>query len=497
MKTIILARVSTEEQMNEGHSIPAQLAKAREYCKYKNLPTAKEYQFDESSIKDHREKFLQIIEEIKKSKEKVALIVETVDRLQRSFKESVLLEEFRKQNKVEIHFIRENLIIKQDSNSSEIQRWDLAVFVAKSYVLQISDNVKRSIKQKLANGELSGKVPVGYKNVTDEVTGKKTVIVDKERAYIVQEIFSKYAKDNDSINTITTFAKKKGLDPLGRKDISTSYIHLLLQNPFYIGQINSKYGLFPHKYPPLISREVFIRCQEIMKRKGKKREKSVAKPAIFRSIVKCPCCKNNMGIDFKKGKYIYLYCHNAKGRNATCTNNTWMREDELLEQIRPAFKNIQISEGVKEKIESYLKTINASEKDFNKLSIESLRKEYDLCQKRIDGLIDMKLDKSITTDDYNRKMNDFKQRQMDINNELSNHTVADEKFNKTLLTVLELARNASKLFESSEIEEKRQLIKFITPNLILEGKKLHFTYRKPFDIIAKGFNRLEWLPGLE
>ena len=114
MKAVILARVSTEEQMNDGQSIPAQLAKSREYAKRKTLPIQSEYQFDESSLKDRRTKFEQVIEEIKKSKEKVALIVETVDRLQRSFKESVLLDELRKEGKLEIHFIRENLIIHKD-----------------------------------------------------------------------------------------------------------------------------------------------------------------------------------------------------------------------------------------------------------------------------------------------------------------------------------------------------------------------------------------------
>lgn len=153
MKAIILARVSTEEQMIEGQSIPAQLARAQEYARRKELAVVSEYQFDESSLKDHRKKFEQVVEEIEKSKEKIALIVETVDRLQRSFKESVSLDEFIKQDKLEIHFIRENLIVHKDSNSSEIQRWDLGVFLAKSFVLQISDNVKRTYALKIRNGE--------------------------------------------------------------------------------------------------------------------------------------------------------------------------------------------------------------------------------------------------------------------------------------------------------------------------------------------------------
>ena len=52
MKAIILARVSTEEQMTEGQSIPAQIDRAREYAKRKDFDVVKEYQFDESSTKD-------------------------------------------------------------------------------------------------------------------------------------------------------------------------------------------------------------------------------------------------------------------------------------------------------------------------------------------------------------------------------------------------------------------------------------------------------------
>ncbi|MDD4529858.1 MAG: recombinase family protein, partial [Bacteroidales bacterium] len=152
MKAIILARVSTEEQMTEGQSIPAQIDRAREYAKRKDFDVVKEYQFDESSTKDRRVKFEQVIEDIRKSKEITALIVETVDRLQRSFKESVELDALRKEGKLELHFIRENLIVHKDSNSSEIQRWDLATFVAKSFVLQISDNVKRTFSNKVKLG---------------------------------------------------------------------------------------------------------------------------------------------------------------------------------------------------------------------------------------------------------------------------------------------------------------------------------------------------------
>jgi hypothetical protein len=42
--------------------------------------------------------------------------------IKRSFKESVVLEELRKEGKVEIHFMREGLILNLKSNSVDILR---------------------------------------------------------------------------------------------------------------------------------------------------------------------------------------------------------------------------------------------------------------------------------------------------------------------------------------------------------------------------------------
>lgn len=89
------------------------------------------------------------MKEIEDSEDCVSLFVETIDRLQRDYKESVVLDDLRKKGKIRMFFFRENLIIDQNSNSADIMRWDIGVFVAKQYVGQLRDNVKRSIDRKL------------------------------------------------------------------------------------------------------------------------------------------------------------------------------------------------------------------------------------------------------------------------------------------------------------------------------------------------------------
>src|SRR3989338_962052 len=58
MKTIILARVSTQEQKEAGNSLPAQQARMRIYIeRVPRLELDKEFIFDESAYKERRKEF--------------------------------------------------------------------------------------------------------------------------------------------------------------------------------------------------------------------------------------------------------------------------------------------------------------------------------------------------------------------------------------------------------------------------------------------------------
>ena len=98
----------------------------------------------------------------------------------------------------------------------------------------------------------------------------------------------------------------------------------------------------------------------------------------------------------------------------------------------------------------------------------------------------------ITTSEYDKKAYELKQRQLEINEKQKFYLEADEKFTVTLTTLLKLASNAYKLFESSKVEQKRRLINFLLYNLELKGEKLTFSIRKPFDKFIDLGNCKEW-----
>lgn len=494
MKAIILARVSTEDQMQEGYSIPAQLQRAIEYCQRKNLIIQSKYSFDESSTKDQRKKFELVVDEIKKEKDVVALVVETVDRLQRSFKESVMLDELRKAGKLEIHFLRENLVIHKDSNSSEIQRWDLAVFVAKSYVLQLSDNVKRSFEAKRRNGEITGNPPIGYKNVYDNTGKRIDIIPDSQNAHYIQKMFELYASGNHSTLTLRQEMIKIGLRSKAGKKLALSMIDKILNDTFYYGVAYSrtKKISWDHKYKPLITKELFTRCQNIRKSWGKKPFKYASKPYIFRGLVRCKKCGCAMSPETAKGKFIYYSCTNAK--KSICDTKVYVAEKDFLKPIYAVLDTFESipQERINQIVEG-LKKSNESKDLYNKEAIKSLQGEYNTIQTRLSRLTDLLLDQRITKEEYDKKLKELKEKQYDINIQIEDHTRADENYYITASTVLNLAKNASELFKSSEISEKRAILNYLLQNCVANGKELEFSLRSPYNHILTFAKQPTWL----
>jgi len=91
----------------------------------------------------------------------------------------------------------------------------------------------------------------------------------------------------------------------------------------------------------------------------------------------------------------------------------------------------------------------------------------------------------ITKDMFNRKLKEYKEKQAELNKEMQRYTDADENYYLTANIMLNLAKKAYEVFESSEIPEKRQLLNFLLQNLKLQGKKLSFELKTPFDTVLQ------------
>ena len=104
------------------------------------------------------------------------------------------------------------------------------------------------------------------------------------------------------------------------------------------------------------------------------------------------------------------------------------------------------------------------------------------------------LNHRITVDFYEKKRQEYREKQKDIETKTARLRLTDEQYYVAAEYLLKLASVASKVFESSEMHEKRQLLKLTLQNLTLKGKKVCYNWIKPFDTIANYANRSAWLP---
>lgn len=492
MKAIILARVSTKEQQEEGQSIPAQTRRMVDYCCNRSFEDPEIFQITESSSKDTRKEFEKVIKFIKESKQPVALVVETIDRLQRSFRESVTLDDFRREGKLDLHFVRENLVLNKDSNSADLLRWDMGVMFARSYVLQLSDNVKRSREQKLRNREWPGKAPLGYKNVIRD--GVKDIEPDEQRAPLVREIFELYASGKYSMKGLAKLMKEKGLtnNSVKGRAVTTSQIEATLKNPFYYGIMVTEGKEYPHRYPPLVSLYLFNKVKKVAESWNRQHFKRTNNPYIFRGLIKCSDCGCAISPYIKKGKYIYYRCTNFYGH---CHNVFNVKEEIIIEQVKKVFDRLKLPEEAVERLKSELKAIHESKSVYHKESVARIQKELNTITARYEKMYIDKIDGSITTDNYDKLLKQFKERENDLILQLEDHTKGNQGFYITANTILNLTNRAFEIFESSEPEEKTQLLKFILQNLELKGKKLVYELKNPFQGIAEYQKTGNWLWG--
>lgn len=484
MKAIILARVSDKKQ----DSNEAQILRVSDYVKNKNLTIWKTYEIEESSTKGDREKFQKVVEEITQSKEPIALVVDTVDRLQRSFKESVQLDDLRKEGKLEIHFYRESLVINQNSNSSDLLRWDMAVMFARSYVLQLSDNVKRKQEQMLRSGIYPSRPPFGYKRVP--ISKDKTeIVIDEYNSKIVQKAYEWYATSGFSMELLREKLKKEyGIE------WSKGFTYKVLKDHFYYGLMTWNRGkqnekVYPHKYPHIIDKSLFDQVQKIKAGFHKKPFKYAGKPYIYRGLLRCGHCGLSITPEKHKG-HVYYHCTQYKGKHGA----KWLTEENITEQIGKVFKNLQIPNHVLKQILTSLQSSHEGKVDFREAQFKQFTTEREKYSKRIEKIYIDRLDGRITDNEYDKYYQSFRDKLSEIDTQLAMLQEAEDNYYISAKYLLELANRASELFESSEVEERRQLIKLVLSNLRVEDDLVRYDAIKPFDTILNYDHRTSWLP---
>ena len=338
-------------------------------------------------------------------------------------------------------------------------------------------------------GEITGRPPIGYMSQYEQVLDHRgkvrqkrvDVVFDPERAPLVKQLFMLFETGRYSIKTLCEEAEKMGLRGTKlNKPLSNSMIEKILKDTFYYGMVYSKkYNVsYSHRYHTLITEKTFYRCQSILTGRRVDRKTYATKEFIFKGLLRCAACKCAISGDIKKGKHIYYSCSGYRG----CKKIT-VSEKKLLEPIYDILNNLEKPQQWIDDVVELMKKSQDYKNSFQRQQKNIQRQRYIQIQECIDRLPKMLLEKRITEDQYDRLLQEYKDEQYEIDADTTIHTGADKDFYITVKNVLSLSQRARSIFESSKVDEKREILSLLLSNSVLDGKKPLFKLREPFNYL--------------
>ena len=225
-------------------------------------------------------------------------------------------------------------------------------------------NVKRGLRTRCEMGLRPGVAPVGYSN-EKHMDRKCHAVVDTLRAPVVKQMFEKVANEKWSGRKIYQWLKFEiNFKSRGNKNMTLSSVYVVLQNPFYYGvfEYPVKSGIwYDGKHQPLITKELFDKAQEQLKRDNIQRQ---SHEFAFTKLMVCGLCDSMISAQEKYkqlkdgtvSKYIYYGCGRSKDRHC---KSEYLREEELIEQLVKLLDQLDFNRlGMQQKFEEELKRFN-------------------------------------------------------------------------------------------------------------------------------------------
>lgn len=333
VEAVLYARVSSKEQERGGFSIPAQRGLLRGYAAEHRLSVVAEFTDVETAGRAGRTAFGEMLAYMGRHPTCRTLLVEKTDRLYRNLRDWVTVDDLH----VEVHLVKEGVVLSDASVSSEKFVHGIKVLMAKNYLDNLSEESRKGLLEKARQGIWPSGAPVGYINIV-RADGKRVIDVDPALGPIVARVFEAYATGKHSVAKVATMALDWGLRyRKSRKPVPPGKVHAMLRTRLYMGEFEWKGRCYPGIHTPLVSRDAWDRVQDILSGRARPRRRRRRHELLFSGIVNCGRCAAEdrrflLVGEVQKERYVYYHCEECKRRGRA----RYIRQEVLVQAFLEA-----------------------------------------------------------------------------------------------------------------------------------------------------------------
>jgi site-specific DNA recombinase len=302
------------------------------------------------------------------------VLVEKTDRLYRNIKDWVTLDDLG----LQLHFVKENVILSPESRSSEKFMHGIKVLMAKNYIDNLSEETRKGMLEKARSGLWPSYAPIGYKNSIghDE---KRIITPDPATAPAITQLFEWFATGTYSLKTLAAKARHDGLTLDGQK-VHKSLVHQILRKRLYGGDFDWDGVTYHGTHQPLVTKEVWGRVQELINAKKPKAKRDADGNLIrqthdftYSGIINCGHCGCSMVAELKKGRYTYYHCTN--GKNTNCPE-PYTREERLTKDLTAALGELVVPKPITDWLRAALQETDTTQTRAREQALQQATTEY-------------------------------------------------------------------------------------------------------------------------
>ena len=378
------------------------------------------------------------------------LLVEKTDRLYRNLKDYVTIEDLD----VELHLVKENSIHSKQSRSSEKFMHGIQVLMAKNYIDNLSEEVKKGVRTKAAQGLWPSYARLGYVN-TVRSDGKRIIVPDPVLGPVVTRLFESFASGNYSLKTLAKKAYEEGFrfrKSQGKIPVAT--LHTVLRKRIYSGEFSYGGTIYHGSHEPLVTRDVWERVQEILNGRHERKHRKVTHSFPFSGMVQCGHCGCSMVGELKKGRYVYYHCTGYRGK---CPE-PYTREERFGEQFARRLRELVVPPAVLSWLKSELVESDQREQAARVQALARLHAESERLQTRLDVLYEDRLDGRIDGGTYDKKAVDIREQREQLRQRIRTVEETALPTVREAIDVMTVTSRAAELFVAQEAQEQRKLL---------------------------------------
>ena len=480
MNCVLYARVSTDKQAEKELSIPAQCQAMRDYAAQRGWMVVEEFIEPGASARTaERPALMRLLALCRSQSRPNVVLIHKIDRLARNVFDHATIRALLKQHHIKLASVVENV---DDSVSGELVE-NIMASIAQFYSANLSEEVKKGMRQKVMNGGWPHRPPRGY--VLLKAEQSSSIEIHPTEGPLMKRAFEWYATGLYSVKALAKRLASAGLVSRTGGPVPQAHLRRLLANSFYAGFVRWHDLECRGTHPALISRDLFDKVQTVIDRRfrnpGPKGSRIPGFP--LRGLAVCSSCRGRMTGE-RHGKFRYYRCSRQTYRRELCPGRACnvLRAHDGLERICRQLRldgtlATDVQAAAADVIRDRLTSADAAREQLQQDEASLLAKEMELTDAFSAG--------DLAPNVFNQEIATLRTRRRQLYQATNTAPITAEQLTETVGRILRTASSFWDLYTLLNEQGKTDMLRQVFATVVLDHDGIAgFTLNAPYDTLA-------------